>query len=59
MVYKVCEFQGTPRIKISEEPGKSTIPGSKTILRALDENGVPVFDLLCLAEEKDTLIAHQ
>jgi len=50
MVYKVCEFKGTPRIKISEEPGKSTIPGRKSILRATLK-GRPVFDVLCLGTE--------
>jgi len=54
MVYKVCEFKGTPRIKISEEPGKSTIPGAKSVLRALDENGAPKFDILCLASEYES-----
>jgi len=51
MVYKVCEFKGLPRIKISEEAEKSTIPGSKSILRQYDESGRPKFDVLCLSTE--------
>lgn len=51
MVYKVCDFLG-PRIKISEEPEKTTIPGSKKILRAYDEEDKPVFDVLCLSNEE-------
>ena len=50
MVYKVCEFRGLERIKISEETEKSTIPGSKYVLRNF-ENGKPTFDILCLASE--------
>ena len=36
MVYKVCEFKGIPRIKISEEAEKTTIAGSKSIIRAVN-----------------------
>lgn len=52
MVYKVCEFKGQPRIKISEEAEKTTIPGSKKVYRAHDKDGNPVFDILCLSDEK-------
>jgi hypothetical protein len=37
MVYKVCEFRGLPRLKLSEEVEKTTIPGSKKIVRAFNE----------------------
>lgn len=57
MVYKVCEFQGLPRIKISEESEKSTLPGSKSILRYF-ENNQPVFDVLCLHTENPAEITH-
>jgi len=49
MVYKVVEFQGTPRMKLSAEMEKATLPGPKTILRVYVEDEVtPSFDLLCL-----------
>jgi nicotinic acid phosphoribosyltransferase len=51
MVYKVCEFRGLPRIKFSEEKEKTTIPGSKKILRAYDKDNKPEFDILCLESE--------
>lgn len=51
MVYKVCEFMGLPRIKFSEEAEKTTIPGSKKILRAYDAENKPQFDVLCLESE--------
>ena len=51
MVYKVCEFRGLPRIKISEESEKTTIPGSKKVYRAFSTTDEPLFDVLCLSSE--------
>lgn len=52
MVYKVCEFKGTPRMKLSDDSEKTSIPGSKNILRAFNEQNQPIFDVLCLNDEK-------
>ena len=52
MVYKVCEFKGTPRLKRSEEAEKTTIPGSKKVLRAYNTDDQPIFDVLCLDTEE-------
>jgi hypothetical protein len=52
MVYKVCEFRGLPRFKLSEETEKTTIPGSKKIVRAFSEKDEPLFDVLYLADEE-------
>ena len=57
MVYKVQEFKGTPRIKISEEPAKTAIAGAKSVLRALDGQGAPLFDVLCLRDEYDAILS--
>ena len=51
MVYKVCEFRGLPRIKISEEAEKTTIPASKKVARAFNDQNQPIFDVLFLSEE--------
>ena len=58
MVYKVVELQGTPRMKFSEEIGKITLPGPKSVLRVYDEahGAQPAFDLLCLQQEVGTLL---
>ena len=54
----------TPKIKISENPGKITNPGNKTIFRIIDkETGKLKADLIALAEEsydpsKDLEIFH-
>eukprot|EP00934_Nitzschia_sp_Nitz4_P006113 Nitzschia sp. Nitz4//scaffold148_size54725//52367//53995//NITZ4_006667-RA/size54725-processed-gene-0.81-mRNA-1//1//CDS//3329536775//6103//frame0 len=51
-VYKLVEWNGKPRIKISQELVKVTIPGRKRIFRlyAKDET-TPLVDLMILADE--------
>lgn len=50
-VYKLVEVRGNPRMKFSEDPEKSTVPGKKAVYRVLDSEGRPQMDLLCLSEE--------
>ncbi|XP_062857252.1 nicotinate phosphoribosyltransferase isoform X2 [Trichomycterus rosablanca] len=50
-VYKLVEVGGRPRMKLSEDPEKSTLPGKKAIYRLLDTDGHPQMDLICLNEE--------
>ncbi|KAK3506901.1 hypothetical protein QTP70_031048 [Hemibagrus guttatus] len=50
-VYKLVEVGGRPRMKLSEDPEKSTLPGKKAIYRLLDADGHPQMDLICLSEE--------
>ncbi|TKS75117.1 Nicotinate phosphoribosyltransferase [Collichthys lucidus] len=50
-VYKLVEVRGTPRMKISEDPKKSTVPGRKSVYRLVDAEGHPFLDLVCLAVE--------
>ncbi|KAM3876535.1 nicotinate phosphoribosyltransferase [Diretmus argenteus] len=50
-VYKLVEVRGSPRMKFSEDPEKSTVPGRKAVYRLIDTEGHPFLDLLCLAEE--------
>ncbi|MFX1414491.1 MAG: nicotinate phosphoribosyltransferase, partial [Promethearchaeota archaeon] len=49
-VYKLIEYDGKPRIKISEE--KLTYPGIKQIFRFYDEEGMFRQDVLALETEK-------
>jgi nicotinate phosphoribosyltransferase len=46
MVYKLVEIDGRPRIKLSQEPTKVTIPGRKEAYRLIGGEGVPLVDLL-------------
>ncbi|XP_059197030.1 nicotinate phosphoribosyltransferase isoform X2 [Centropristis striata] len=50
-VYKLVEVRGRPRMKISEDPEKSTVPGRKAVYRLNDAEGHPFLDLVCLAVE--------
>ncbi|KAM9358135.1 nicotinate phosphoribosyltransferase [Symphorus nematophorus] len=50
-VYKLVEVRGTPRMKLSEDPQKSTVPGRKDVYRLVDAEGHPFLDLVCLAVE--------
>ncbi|XP_026201894.1 nicotinate phosphoribosyltransferase [Anabas testudineus] len=50
-VYKLVEVRGRPRMKISEDPQKSTVPGRKAVYRLLDAEDHPFMDLVCLALE--------
>ncbi|XP_073712560.1 nicotinate phosphoribosyltransferase isoform X1 [Misgurnus anguillicaudatus] len=50
-VYKLIEVRNQPRMKMSEDPEKSTLPGRKSVYRLLDADGHPQMDLICLSEE--------
>ncbi|XP_060890189.1 nicotinate phosphoribosyltransferase isoform X2 [Labrus mixtus] len=50
-VYKLVEVRGNPRMKISEDPEKSTVPGRKSVYRLIDAEGHPFLDLVSLAVE--------
>lgn len=45
-VFKLVEINKKPRIKISQEVAKVTIPGRKEGYRLLNANGVPILDLM-------------
>ncbi|KAI3368117.1 hypothetical protein L3Q82_007850 [Scortum barcoo] len=47
----LVEVRGKPRMKISEDPEKSTVPGRKAVYRLIDADGHPFLDLVCLAVE--------
>eukprot|EP00471_Norrisiella_sphaerica_P002460 CAMPEP_0184482570 /NCGR_PEP_ID=MMETSP0113_2-20130426/4139_1 /TAXON_ID=91329 /ORGANISM="Norrisiella sphaerica, Strain BC52" /LENGTH=503 /DNA_ID=CAMNT_0026862385 /DNA_START=301 /DNA_END=1809 /DNA_ORIENTATION=- len=51
-VYKLVELNNVPRIKISQEVAKVTIPGRKQLYRLYNHEGNPLLDLLQEAEEK-------
>jgi len=45
-VYKLVEIKGKPRIKLSQDIGKITIPGKKEAYRLIGEDGRPVMDIM-------------
>ncbi|XP_031525673.1 nicotinate phosphoribosyltransferase isoform X2 [Papio anubis] len=50
-VYKLVAVGGQPRMKLTEDPEKQTLPGSKAAFRLLGSDGSLLMDVLQLAEE--------
>lgn len=50
-VYKLVEWKGQPRIKLSQDLIKVTLPGRKAAYRLYGKNGIPLADLLVKAHE--------
>ncbi|MDD4425552.1 MAG: nicotinate phosphoribosyltransferase [Mariniphaga sp.] len=50
-VYKLCEINGTPRMKFSENTEKMTLPGKKQVYRCYDNNGMFFRDAILLQDE--------
>jgi len=46
MVYKLTELDGNPRMKLSQDLGKLTIPGSKEVYRLIGKDDVPLLDMI-------------
>lgn len=53
-VYKLVENNGSPRLKISENIEKITMPGRKKLIRYFDQDGLFFRDGILLADEKNT-----
>lgn len=51
-VYKLVEINGWPRIKLSEEPAKVTLPGRKEVYRLIGQEGYPLLDLMVQVGEE-------
>ena len=56
MVYKLVEVNGQPRIKLSQELAKVTIPGNKAAYRLMIGEGTPVVDIM-VGRSEDPLAA--
>lgn len=50
-VYKLVEWKGQPRIKLSQDLPKVTIPGGKKAYRFYDSKGQMMMDVMTLASE--------
>ncbi|VDD89672.1 unnamed protein product [Enterobius vermicularis] len=51
-VYKLVTLEGNPKIKLSEDVGKITIPGKKRCYRLYGRTGLAVCDLMMLDDEE-------
>ncbi|MFZ2948310.1 MAG: nicotinate phosphoribosyltransferase, partial [Desulfuromonadaceae bacterium] len=54
-VYKLVEIDGLPKLKVTSDIAKATLPGKKRVLRALGPDGGLIQDVICL--EPDGLCA--
>jgi len=50
-VFKLVQIDGKPRIKLSADAGKVTIPGDKNAYRLFGKDGIPILDLLTRGSE--------
>ncbi len=51
-VYKLVRFDDQPRLKVTSDISKSTIPDRKEVLRAVDSDGNFTMDILCREHEQ-------
>jgi nicotinate phosphoribosyltransferase len=51
-IYKLVEVKGIPRIKLSQELSKMTIPGKKEAYRLFSEDGYSLLDLMIRVGDK-------
>ncbi|WP_027460990.1 nicotinate phosphoribosyltransferase [Deinococcus murrayi] len=49
-VYKLAQLGGVPKMKLTGEPRKSSLPGEKAVWRALEPDGSYALDALTLGE---------
>jgi nicotinate phosphoribosyltransferase len=50
-VYKLVEIDGRPRLKVTGDIAKSTLPGRKRVLRFVEPGGEYIQDVVCLDGE--------
>lgn len=50
-VYKLVEIDGQPRMKVTGDIAKSTLPGKKQVFRFIEPGGNFIQDVVCLKDE--------
>lgn len=50
-VYKLVRVDGQPKLKVTSDMAKATLPGKKRLLRATGPDGTFIQDVICLAED--------
>ncbi len=48
-VYKLAELNGTPRMKLTGDPAKTSLPGAKRVWRGVGADGQSAWDVIGLA----------
>jgi nicotinate phosphoribosyltransferase len=50
-VYKLVAVDGLPKLKVTSDIAKATLPGKKRVLRALGPDGGLIQDVICLEQD--------
>uniref|UniRef100_A0A1I7XXZ2 Nicotinate phosphoribosyltransferase n=1 Tax=Steinernema glaseri TaxID=37863 RepID=A0A1I7XXZ2_9BILA len=58
-VFKLVAISGQPKIKLSQDVVKITIPGRKKCYRLFGRNGFAILDLMTLGDEKEPKVGEQ
>ncbi len=51
-VYKLVEVDGLPKLKVTSDIAKATLPGKKRVLRAVGPDGGLIQDVICLVPDE-------
>jgi len=51
-VYKLVSVSGVPKLKLTSDIAKATLPGNKRVLRVLGPDGSFIQDVICLDEDE-------
>ena len=54
-VYKLVAIDGQPKMKMTSDIAKATLPGGKRVLRACDRHGVFIQDVVCLDRDDEVV----
>uniref|UniRef100_A0A915LFX6 Nicotinate phosphoribosyltransferase n=1 Tax=Meloidogyne javanica TaxID=6303 RepID=A0A915LFX6_MELJA len=58
-IYKLVDLDGEPKIKISEDISKMTIPGRKSVFRLYGKAGFPLVDLMILENDEEPKLGQE
>lgn len=50
-VYKLVAVGGSPKLKVTSDMAKATLPGKKRLLRATGPDGAFIQDVICLEDD--------
>lgn len=52
-VYKLVAVDGLPKLKVTSDIAKATLPGKKRVMRALGDDGSMIQDVICLGHDDE------